>query len=174
MTNMKDAAGLVDVGTHQEEQCLTFLLGTETYGMDILRVQEIRGWEEATKLPGVPDYVKGVINIRGAVVPVVDLRQRFKIGQPTYDESTVVIITRIVDKNDAHKEKMVGLVVDGVSDVESINLHTLQHAPAFNNGEMIDDSFLHGIASVGASMVIVVNVDALIYQGVFQNIQAAA
>lgn len=174
MSDVNDNSGMGQSRTNQEEQCLTFLLGAETYGMDILRVQEIRGWEEATKLPGVPEYVKGVINIRGAVVPVVDLRQRFKIGQPTYDDSTVVIITRIVDKNDPHKEKMVGLVVDGVSDVESINLNALQHAPAFNNGEMIDDSFLHGIASVGASMVIVVNVDALIYQGVFQNIQAAA
>lgn len=174
MSNVNDNSGLGQVSTNQEEQCLTFLLGAETYGMDILRVQEIRGWEEATKLPGVPDYVKGVINIRGAVVPVVDLRQRFKIGKPTYDDSTVVIITRIIDKNDPHKEKMVGLVVDGVSDVESINLNTLQNAPAFNNGEMIDDTFLHGIASVGSSMVIVVNVDALIYQGVFQNIQSAA
>ncbi|BBP42516.1 chemotaxis protein CheW [Thiosulfativibrio zosterae] len=174
MADMSENGELAQTGAHHDEQCLTFLLGAETYGMDILRVQEIRGWEPTTKLPGVPDYVKGVINIRGAVVPVVDLRQRFKIGEPTYDDSTVVIITRIVDKNDSHKEKMVGLVVDGVSDVESINLGDLQNAPAFNNGEMIDDTYLHGIASVGASMVIVVNVDALIYQGVFQNIKVAA
>lgn len=152
-------------------QYLTFLLASETYGIDILRVQEIRGWEKTTKLPSVPDYVKGVINMRGSVVPIVDLRQRFQIGEATYDDSTVVIITKM-ESNDVaeNRQKIVGLVVDGVSDVEDIDLENLQAAPSFQSGDRISDEFIQGLASIGENMIIVLNVDNLLHQGIFQEI----
>lgn len=151
------------------DQCLTFVLGAESYGIDILRVQEIRGWEKTTNLPSVPDYVKGVINIRGAVVPIVDLRDRFEIGQATYDDTTVVIIVKMeVDSHDM--DKTVGLVVDAVSDVEDIDFTTLQDAPSFQSGERLSDDFIHGLASLEDKMVIVLNVNKLLNQGIFQRL----
>lgn len=163
------ASGVV---SQKIDQFLTFILGAETYGMDILRVQEIRGWETTTHLPGMPDYVKGVINIRGAVVPIVDLRERFHIGEATYDESTVVIITKMEAGNlGENLQKTVGLVVDGVSDVEDVDMAALQAAPSFQSGDRVSDEFIQGLASLQQKMVIVLNVDRLLHQGVFNNIQ---
>ncbi len=157
------------------DQFLTFVLGSETYGIDILRVQEIRGWEKTTNLPGVPDYVKGVINIRGAVVPIVDLRERFHIGNATYDESTVVIITKMEAGNtEENLQKTVGLVVDGVSDVEDVDVASLQAAPSFQSGDRVSDEFIQGLASQAEKMVIVLNVDNLLHQGVFQKLKQPA
>lgn len=152
-------------------QYLTFLLASETYGIDILRVQEIRGWEKTTELPGGPDYMKGVINIRGSVVPIVDLRERFHIGKATYDDSTVVIITKMEGGNAAENlQKTVGLVVDGVSDVEDIDFDNLQAAPSFQSGDRVSDEFIEGLASIGEKMAIVLNVDYLLHKGVFQKL----
>ncbi|MFA6700676.1 MAG: chemotaxis protein CheW [Thiomicrospira sp.] len=160
------------VASQKIDQFLTFILGAETYGMDILRVQEIRGWETTTHLPGMPDYVKGVINIRGAVVPIVDLRERFHIGEATYDESTVVIITKMeADNFDENLQKTVGLVVDGVSDVEDVDVAALQAAPSFQSGDRVSDEFIQGLASLQQKMVIVLNVDRLLHQAVFNRIQ---
>jgi purine-binding chemotaxis protein CheW len=156
----------------QNLQVLTFILGQETYGLDILRVQEIRGWETTTKLPETPEYVKGVINMRGAVVPIVDLRDRFGIGGATYDDSTVVIITRLLNSDTA---KTIGLVVDGVSDVEDIDVSQLQAVPSFSGGGKINEQYIQGLANLKDSdasvnkMVIVLNVDALILQGIFNE-----
>jgi purine-binding chemotaxis protein CheW len=102
-----------------DDQVLSFILGSEDYGVDILRVQEIKGWEETTSIPRTPDYVMGVINLRGAVVPIIDLRVRFQLPDITYNSSTVVIILRTHLENGS--EKIIGLVVDGVSDVHSVN-----------------------------------------------------
>lgn len=155
------------------EQLLTFILGEETYGIDILRVQEIRGWEKTTNIPGVPDYVKGVINIRGTVVPIVDLRDRFHIGEMTFNESTVVIITKMESGNRAENlQKTVGLVVDGVSDVEDVDMNTLQNVPSFQSGTHVSAEFIHGLASMQQKMVIVLDVDRLLHQGIFQHIPA--
>lgn len=154
------------------EQFLTFILGKETYGLDILRVQEIRGWEATTRLPGVPEYVKGVINIRGAVVPIVDMRERFHIGEPSYDESTVVIITRMSDKAcEKESKKIVGLVVDGVSDVEDVDLNSLQNAPSFNHSDKVNQEFIKGLASTEDKMVILLDVDRLLSDGVFSQLR---
>ena len=166
--------------TQATEQVLTFVLGRETYGLDILRVQEIRGWEPPTQLPQMPSYVKGVINMRGAVIPIVDLRQRFEIGQATYDDSTVVIITkmRATDKTDGKQiEKTIGMVVDGVSDVESVDMENLQPAPAFSEAGQVGEQFIKGLANVTEAqsaedkMIIVLNVDALIHQGIFNQLR---
>lgn len=162
----------VQINTPSEpEQCLSFLLGSEVYGLDILRVQEIRVWEKTNNLPGVPSYVKGVINIRGSVVPIVDMRDRFQIGTPTYDDSTVVIITKmeaeVVEEN---LQKTVGLVVDGVSDVEEVDMAQLQPSPVFSKDEQMDGEFIRGIANLENRMMIVLNVDKLLNQGVFQQL----
>ncbi len=140
------------------DQFLTFTLGNEIYGIDILRVQEIKGWEETTDLPNTPSYFKGVINLRGAVVPIIDLRERFNIGTVSYDTSTVVIIVRIQSGKD---EKAVGIVVDGVSDVRDIDAASLQAAPSFHNSA-VDTAYIRGLSMLGDNMVIILGVDDLI------------
>lgn len=157
-----------------QDQFLTFLLGDETYGIDILRVQEIRGWEKPTKLPNMPDYVKGVINMRGAVVPIIDMRERFNIGQASYDESTVVIITHVnyhAEGAEHEVEKTIGLVVDGVSDVHDVNLDQLQHAPSFGESKRVSEEFVKGLATLEEIMVIILNIDLLANQGIFQEVK---
>lgn len=165
--------------TDHTSQYLSFMLGAEVYGIDILRVQEIRGWEKTTKLPGVPSYVKGVINMRGAVVPIIDMRERFGINNaPTYDDTTVVIITKfLVEESNRTIDKTVGLVVDGVSDVEDIDSETIQIAPKFTNqtDQRIDEAFIKGLSVVDQDdeqhMLIILNVDSLISQGVFNQLE---
>jgi len=146
------------------DQFLTFILGPETYGIDILRVQEIKGWEETTQIPNMPDYVKGVINLRGVVIPIVDLRQRFNISNVSYDHSTVVIIVQV--KQHDNSSRAVGIVVDGVSDVHDIDLNSLQPAPKFSQ-EGIDGDYIKGLATLDGKMVIVLSVDDLVNIGLF-------
>lgn len=156
-----------------QSQCLTFILGDETYGIDILRVQEIRGWEKPTKLPNMPGYIKGAINMRGSVVPIVDLRERFHISSPTYDETTVVMIVNVLTQAEGsgiETEKTIGLVVDGVSDVQAIDRQSLQEAPSFTEERYLSGDYVKGIATVGEVMVIVLDVDILANQGIFQKI----
>ncbi len=151
-----------------DDQILSFILGGEEYGVDILRVQEIKGWERTTSIPNAPDYVMGVINLRGAVVPVVDLRVRFGLSEITYDESTVVIILRATDEQSA-TQKIIGIVVDGVSDVHGIDLHNLQGAPEING--TIHTEYVRGLATVGEKMVIVLHVDELVSTGILSEIK---
>lgn len=158
-----------------QDQFLTFILGEETYGIDILRVQEIRGWEKPTNLPNMPSYVKGVINMRGAVVPIVDMRERFNIGELKYDESTVVIITHVnhhAEGADHSVQKTIGLVVDGVSDVHDVNLEELQGAPVFGEGNRVSEEYVRGLATLEKIMVIILNIDLLANQGIFHEVQA--
>lgn len=158
-----------------QDQYLTFILGAETYGVDILRVQEIRGWEAPTSLPNMPHYVKGVINMRGAVVPIVDLRERFNIGEIKYDESTVVIITHVnhyIEGADHSTQKTVGLVVDGVSDVHDVNLEELQGSPSFGMANTVSEEYVRGLATLDKTMVIILNIDLLANQGIFKEAQA--
>lgn len=151
-----------------ENQILSFILGDEEYGVDILRVQEIKGWEKTTRIPNSPDYVMGVINLRGAVVPVVDLRVRFGLQDITYDDSTVVIIVRSHDEKN-HSEKIIGVVVDGVSDVYSVNLVELQSAPEISG--TIHTEYVKGLATVSDKMVIVLHVDQLVTTGILEEIK---
>ena len=152
---------------------LTFFLNKEVYGLDLLQVQEIRSWEKATPLPSMPNYVKGVINIRGAVVPVMDLRERFQIGEPSHDELTVIIVCAV--RLDNGEEKMVGLVVDGVSDVERIDPSALQPAPSFDAGQKVDETFIGGLASVEREdtsfMVTVLNAQRLVSVGLLDALK---
>lgn len=150
-----------------DDQVLSFVLGKEEYGVDILRVQEIKGWEKTTDIPNSPSYVMGVINLRGAVVPIVDLRVRFGLKEITYNESTVVIIVRAVDASNNHK--IIGLVVDGVSDVYAISNSQLQSAPAMSG--TINTEYVNGLATVGDKMVIILHIDQLINDGILSNIK---
>lgn len=151
-----------------DDQILSFILGDEEYGVDILRVQEIKDWEKTTSIPNAPNYIKGVINLRGAVVPVVDLRIRFKLPNVTYDESTVVIILRSNDDKTG-TQKIIGIVVDGVSDVHTLDTATMQSAPDINGS--IHSDYVKGLATVGEKMVIVLNVDQLISQGILDAVK---
>ena len=157
-----------------DDQFLTFILGAETYGVDILRVQEIRGWEQPTALPNTPGYIKGVINMRGAVVPIVDLRERFQIGEVTYNDSTVVIITHFnyqLPESDETLQKTIGLVVDGVSDVHDVNLAELQSAPSFGDTKRVSGEFVKGLATLEHTMIIILNVDLMINQGIYEEVR---
>lgn len=140
------------------EQFLTFMLNGEEYGVDILRVQEIKGWETATEIPNTPPYVLGVINLRGAIMPVIDLRLRFGFPSVEYTASTVVIVLRV--RNDAGVERTMGFVVDAVSDVYNIPAGDLQPPPDF--GGTIRTDYVKGLAMVEGKMVILLDVDYLV------------
>ncbi len=150
-----------------DNQILSFILGEEEYGVDILRVQEIKGWEKITSIPNSPDYVMGVINLRGAVAPIIDLRVRFGLKNISYDDSTVVVILRATDSS--FTEKIIGLVVDGVSDVHGISLDSLQSAPEIRGA--IHTEYVNGLATIGEKMVIVLHADQLINVGILNEIK---
>jgi len=135
------------------QEFLTFTLGDENYGLDILTVKEIRGYESVTKIANAPPFIKGVINLRGDIVPIVDLRIKFNVGKVTYDEFTIVIVLHI-------HNRIVGIVVDGVSDV--VSLLKEQVLPPPNFGVAFDSRYLLGLATVNEQMIILVNISELI------------
>lgn len=130
------------------KQFLTFIMADEEYGVDILTVQEIRSWEEITVIPNAPDYVKGVINLRGTIVPILDLRLRFGLTGIEYGSLTVVIVVKVVF---AQKSKIMGIVVDAVSDVYSIVEQDAKMVPNFGDSE--NSEFVAGLVNVGNKMV---------------------
>lgn len=132
---------------------LTFALGDEIYGMDIMQVKEIRGYEAVTRIANAPPFIKGVINLRGEVVPIVDLRIKFLEIAPVYDAFTIVIVVQVHDR-------LVGMVVDGVSDVVGLTRDEIKPSPDF--GVAFDSRFLSGLAAQGEEMIILVNIEALI------------
>lgn len=142
---------------------LTFTLGSEEYGIDILKVQEIRGYDAVTKIANTPNFIKGVINLRGAVVPIVDLRIRFNLGQVEYNELTVVIILNL-DK------RIVGIVVDGVSDVIALNASQIREVP--NLVSTIDTQYLVGLGVVEERMLILVDIGKLMTSQEMQLIES--
>jgi purine-binding chemotaxis protein CheW len=131
---------------------LAFTLGAEEYGIDIQKVQELRGYEAVTKIANAPDFIKGVVNLRGTIVPIIDLRLKFQLGTPSYDQFTVVIILNI-------GERVVGMVVDSVSDV--ITLAPEQIKPAPELGTAMDTDYLVGLGTLDARMLILVDIDRL-------------
>lgn len=145
----------------QANQYLTFMLGGEEYGVDILKVQEIRGWESATEIPNTPDYVLGVLNLRGIVVPIVDLRKRFALQSAEFGPATVVVIVKV---NQAGTERTVGMVVDAISDVYNIASDEMQEAPDF--GGVVSTEYIKALTNVEDKMVILLDVDLLINAGV--------
>ncbi|ATD08090.1 MULTISPECIES: chemotaxis protein CheW [Pseudoalteromonas] len=149
-----------------DTQFLTFMMAGEEYGMDILAVQEIRGWEEVTAIPNAPKYVNGAINLRGTIVPIIDLRVRFGLPQIEYGALTVVIVVSVVIKE---ATKIMGLVVDAVSDVYSINEETAKDVPDFQDSE--NSQFVQGLVNVGEKMVVLLNLKKILDLEVKQNEQ---
>ena len=145
------------------KQHLTFILGGEEYGVDILKVQEIRGWEPATPIPNTPDFVLGVINLRGIVVPIIDLRLRFKLPSAEFGPLTVMIIAKIVQGD---KERIVGLVVDEIADVYSVLESEIKEAPEM--GGVLATEYINGLTTVDEKMIILLNVDLLVNSGVLE------
>jgi purine-binding chemotaxis protein CheW len=135
------------------EQYLTFELAGQNYGVEILRVQEIKGWEQPTRLPHAPDYVQGVINLRGAVVPIIDLRRRFGLAAPELGASAVVIVVGVSGKRG---ELTAGLVVDAVCEVCTIGAEQLRAAPQVS--EALDARFVLGLAMMGERMLVLLDV----------------
>ncbi|VTR96255.1 chemotaxis protein : Chemotaxis signal transduction protein CheW OS=Candidatus Nitrospira defluvii GN=cheW PE=4 SV=1: CheW [Gemmata massiliana] len=134
-------------------QFLAFRLGEEEYGLEILRVQEIKGYSKITPLPNTPHEIKGVMNLRGAVVPIIDLRTRLGMREAEYTVFTVIIVVTV-------GTKIVGLVVDAVSDV--LNVEPEMVVPAPDLGAGVDVSFLTGIARTGDRLVSLLNIDRLV------------
>ena len=145
----------------QTGQYLTFFLGDVEYGVDILKVREIRSWQPVTQIPNTPDYVLGVTNLRGIVVPLVDLRLRFSLDKAEFDATTVVIIVKVGHENG---QRIVGMVVDAISDVYDIKEEDMRTAPDF--GGAVDTEFIKGLATIEDEMVVILNVDMLINVGV--------
>ena len=138
-------------------QYLTFLLAGEEYGLEILRVQEIKGWDSATPIPNTPDHVLGVLNLRGAVVPIIDLRKRFGLDSIPYGPTTVVIV---VKASSSDQQRTVGLVVDAVSEVYKLETGQIQPAPEM--GGDVGTEFVRGLATVDQKMLILLEIDALV------------
>lgn len=142
-------------------QYLTFILNEEHYGIDILKVQSVQGWQPVTEVPNMPAFLLGVINMRGDVVPIIDLRLRFALGAADFTERTVVIIVRV---DCADHARTVGLVVDAVSEVHSVAADDFRKAPDI--GGTIGADCLKGLGMVGERMVILFDVDRLVASGV--------
>jgi purine-binding chemotaxis protein CheW len=136
----------------QTNEFLAFTLGREEYGIDILRVQEIRGYEPVTRIANAPDFIKGVVNLRGTIIPIVDMRIKLNLGDPTYDQFTVVIILNIGGR-------VVGMVVDSVSDVTTLSPHQIRQAPEM--GTSFDSDYLIGLGALNERMLILVDIDKL-------------
>jgi purine-binding chemotaxis protein CheW len=138
--------------TQGKAEYLTFRLGAEEYGIDILRVQEIRSYEEPTRIANAPSFIKGVVNLRGVIVPVVDLRIKLNCEKVEYNGFTVVIVLNV-------HGRVVGAVVDSVSDVIELGGEQIRPAPEMNT--TVDTSFVTGIASVAERMLILMDIEAL-------------
>ena len=134
-------------------ELLTFTLGQEEYGIDILKVQEIRGYDAVTKIANAPEFIKGVINLRGIIVPIVDLRIKFHLGNVEYNQFTVVIILNVA-------KRVVGIVVDGVSDVIALTEEQMRAAPEFSSS--LETQYIQGLGTVDERMIIVMDIEKLL------------
>jgi purine-binding chemotaxis protein CheW len=149
---------MINETTNLANKYLTFVLATEEYAVDILRVQEIKGWSKVTMIPNTPNYICGVINLRGTIVPIIDLRERFQLEHQEYGPMTVVVVVKVVSAN--NKERIMGIVVDAVSDVYDVAETEIKPPPDF--GSVISTEFVRGLATVDDKMVIVLDIDRLL------------
>ena len=131
---------------------LSFTLGREEYGIDIQKVQELRGYDAVTHIANAPEHIKGVVNLRGIIVPIIDMRIKFNLGAPTYDQFTVVIILNIASR-------VMGMVVDSVSDMITLTAEQIKPAPAM--GSALDTDYLIGLGTLDERMLILVDIDRL-------------
>lgn len=151
--DMFDVMGSVEEGMLQY---LTFELNQEHYGVEILRVQEIKGWDQVTPIPNTPPHLCGVLNLRGAIVPIVDLRLLFDMPFEPYTKTTVVVVLRVQDVT----SRTVGIVVDAVSDAHNVHPDEIRPTPDF--GELISTDFITGISRIDDNMVMLLDVDTLL------------
>ena len=148
--------GMSGAATDTTKQFITFTLGTEEFGIDIMLVREIKGWSETTALPKAPPYMRGVINLRGVIVPILDLRARFGMGLTEPSQTHVVIIV-------IAGARITGLLVDAVSDIVTVERDTIRPVP--DVGPPIGEKFLDGLVPLGERMVTLVSLDGLIGAG---------
>ncbi|WP_454765850.1 chemotaxis protein CheW [Cupriavidus campinensis] len=160
-------AGIGHIDTQGSEasgqEYLVFTLGTEEYGIDILKVQEIRSYETVTRIANAPDFIKGVTNLRGVIVPIVDLRLKFNLGNVRYDHQTVVIILNVAGR-------VVGIVVDGVSDVLTLTGDDIKPAPEF--GVSVSNEHLTGLGSVEGRMLILIDIERMMTSPEMELVEA--
>jgi purine-binding chemotaxis protein CheW len=149
----------------QGRELLTFTLGSEEYGIDILKVQEIRGYDAVTTIANSPEFIKGVINLRGIIVPIVDMRIKFHLGKVDYNQFTVVIILNLANR-------VMGIVVDGVSDVITLTPEQLKPAPEF--GTSLDTQYITGLGTVDERMIIVMDIEKLMSSSDMELVETAA
>jgi len=154
--------------SNMKAQYLTFDLAGEMYGVEILRVQEIRGWETVREIPNTPDYIKGALNLRGEIVPIIDLRVRFAMENIEYTPVTVVIVLCVETEQGS---SIMGIVADAVSDVLDVNLNDIKDKP--NLGVKIDTQFIRGMYVTKDNMIMLLNVDKLLNPEQFEGITEA-
>ncbi|CAJ0994233.1 Chemotaxis protein CheW [Sodalis praecaptivus] len=140
-------------GESAGEEFLVFTLGSEEYGIDILKVQEIRGYDQVTRIANTPAFIKGVTNLRGVIIPIVDLRIKFAQNDVSYNDNTVVIVLNL-------QQRVVGIVVDGVSDVLSLSADQIRPAPQF--AVTLVTEYLTGLGSLEDRMLILVDIERLL------------
>lgn len=140
------------VTSQMANEFLTFRLGGEEYGIEILKVQEIRGYDAITQIANAPDFIKGVVNLRGIIVPIVDMRIKFRLGSATYDQFTVVIILNVAGR-------VMGVVVDGVSDVISLGAEQMKPTPGL--GSVIDTEYIMGLGTIEERMLILIDIEKM-------------
>jgi purine-binding chemotaxis protein CheW len=137
---------------HTANEFLTFKLGSEEYGLEILKVQEIRGYDAITHIANAPEFIKGVVNLRGIIVPIIDMRIKFNLGKVEYDQFTVVIILNV-------SGRVMGIVVDGVSDVITLTPEQVKPAPDF--AAHLDTDYIIGLGTVDERMLILMDIEKL-------------
>jgi purine-binding chemotaxis protein CheW len=137
-------------------EVLVFVIGKEEYGVDILKVQEIRGYEKVTAIPSAPEFLKGVVNLRGTIVPVIDMRIKFNLPDPQYNSFTVVVILRLATR-------VIGIVVDAVSDVMRLSANDVKDPPRL--GSVVDSSYLTGVATLNERMVLLLDIEKFLSTG---------
>lgn len=149
----------------QPQEFLAFTLGEEEYGIDIQKVQELRGYDAVTRIANAPDYIKGVVNLRGIIVPIIDMRIKLALGTPVYDQFTVVIVLNI-------GTRVVGMVVDSVSDVITLSPEQIKPAPAM--GAALDTDYLIGLGTLDERMLILMDIERLMTSEEMGLVEAVA
>jgi purine-binding chemotaxis protein CheW len=144
---------IVKQQVEESNQFLTFLLDEQEYGVELFKIQEIRGYAPVTPIPNVPAHVRGVMNLRGTVLPVVDMRMKFKLPPVEYNKFTVIVIAMV-------SEKMVGLLVDAVSDVLNVTQSEMRAAPDF--GAAVDTRFIHGVFQTKERLAVALDLEKLL------------
>ena len=146
-------------------EVLSFRLGDEQYGIDILKVQEIRGCDAVTRIANTPEFIKGVIDLRGLIVPIIDMRVKFNLNEAAYNEFTVVIILTLADR-------VVGIVVDSVNDVLMFSPEQIRAVPEL--GSAVGGNYISGVASAGESLILLLDIERLMSSAEMQLVDAIA